>query len=193
MWDEIEWNTSEHTTLGSLTSSLLDKTQLTKTCHPRLPITYHILPGGPFFCWQQSQKKGIPFHQLQKNSPLWNQSLTVKALFKWLWLSHYNNGYKNTEWQIILDIQMTPFKFSVMSLIKLRWALAFPEWHRYANDLYGGRRPFGLQALHSAFFWSPIPGFESTSGLSHLMPVRGWENVTAALWHQPRLALVKCW
>ena len=45
MKDKVEWNASECTTPGSLTSSLLDESQLTKGCHPALPITCH----GPFF------------------------------------------------------------------------------------------------------------------------------------------------
>ena len=148
----------------------------------------------PFFCWPQNQRKGILFNQLQKNSLFWNQSLTVMALFKPLWMYHYHNGYMNTGWQIILDIQMTPSKFSVMSLIKLRWTLSFTDRHRYANDLYCIRCPFGLFAdialcilLESdAGFWMSVPALLFSAG------TKGWENISLSRWYQPGLAPVKC-
>lgn len=40
-----------------------------------------------------------------------------------------------------VDLQVTPSKFPEMALVKLRWALSFTDWHRYADDLYGVRCP----------------------------------------------------
>lgn len=130
MKDKVEWNASEHTTDGSLTSSLLDKSQLTKTCHPEIPITYHVAYSGAFFLLTSKPKERNSLQSTSEKLPLWNQSLTVTALFKPLWVYHYHNGYMHTGWQIILDTQMTPSKFSVMSLLKLRWTLSFTDRHR---------------------------------------------------------------
>lgn len=157
---------------------------------PPSKATHHLPRSytSAFFLLTAKPKGRNPLQSTSEKSP----PFEIKA---WLLLRlhHYNNGYRNTEWQIILDIQMTPFKFSVMSLIKLRWALSFSDWHRYANDLYCIKCPFCLQKLPCAFFWSQAEVFESKSQFSHSMHVKGWENVSASLWPQPRLAPVKYW
>lgn len=87
-------------------------------------ITYHIPTLIPFCLWQQSN----PLQSTWEKSPFWNQRPTVKALCKPLWLYHYKSAYRTTEWQIIFDIQMAPFKSSVLSLIILRWVPVQPNF-----------------------------------------------------------------
>ena len=57
MKDKGEWNASRHTTHDSFTSTPLDKSQLTKTCHPKPPIPYHLAYSSPFFS-ADSKAKG---------------------------------------------------------------------------------------------------------------------------------------
>lgn len=144
-----------------------------------LPSTYCILILVPFLLLTAKPKERNLLQSTLEKFPFWNQSLTVKALFKPLWLHYYNNSCRNTEWQITLDIQMAPFKCFVMSLIKLRWTLSFTDWHRYANDLYCIRCPLCLQILHSAAFRGQTQVFECKSQLSGWMEVKGWENASA--------------
>ena len=158
---------------------------------------YPSLVMVPFSHWQQNQRKGILFSQLQKKPLFWNQSLTIMALFKPVEMYHSHNGYVNTGWQITVDLQMTPSKFSVMALIKLRWTLSFTDWHRYANDLYGIWCPFFFVLFayttlcilleSDPGFWMSITALSVNAGT-----IKGWENITISLWHQPRLAPVKC-
>ena len=66
MEDKVEWNASECTTRGSLTSSLLDESQLTKSCHPKLPITCH----GPFFPVTAKPKKRNSLQSTSEKPPV---------------------------------------------------------------------------------------------------------------------------
>lgn len=143
MKDTVECDTSEH--VAQLTyTSLLDE-----TAPKDLPSkgAHHLSRSWGSLFFLLTAKHPL---QLQKKLHFEIKAPIVKVLLKPLWLHHCNSGCKNTEWQ--LNIQMVPFKLSVISLIELRWTLSFQDWYGCADDRVCIRCPSCLQThtLHSS-------------------------------------------
>lgn len=100
----------------------------------------------PVFLLTAKPREGNLLQSTREKFPFWNQSLSVKTPFKPLRLHRYHRSYKNTEWQIILAIQTSPFKFSIMSFTKLRWSLSFTDGQSCADGRDCTRRPSFLAA-----------------------------------------------